>query len=53
MDKKRTGEVDSHMIQSHPVIKQLKELERQNTKGTTKGSTNEIQPMVTDEGVNQ
>jgi hypothetical protein len=53
MDTKRTDEANSHMIQSPPVMKQLKELERENTKGNTKGSTNEIQPMVTDEGVNQ
>jgi hypothetical protein len=53
MDTKRTGDSESHMIQSEPVMKQLKELESQNTKGNAKGSTNEIQPMVTEDGLNQ
>lgn len=52
---KKQSQTKSHMIKSPTVMKQLNELER---KGTTsnkhlQGSTNEIQPMVTDEGVNQ
>ena len=36
-------------------MKQLKELEEQNNVGNkkAKGTTNEIQPMVTDEGLSQ
>ena len=55
MDTKRTNQTGSHMIQSQTVMKQLKELEEQNSVENKKarGSTDEIQPMVTDEGLNQ
>jgi hypothetical protein len=46
---------ESGMIQSPSVDKQLDELEEQNAAKAQnkKGSTNEIQPMATDEGLTQ
>lgn len=46
----------SHMIKSKSVQDQLNDLEKQSNFASTthkRGSTNEIQPMVTDEGLNQ
>jgi hypothetical protein len=53
--ERETQDHKSHMVQSPTVIKQMKDLEQQNDsdKGNKKGSTNEIQPMVTDEGLSQ
>jgi hypothetical protein len=51
--ERETQDHTSHMVQSPTVIKQLKDLEQQSDKGNKKGSTNEIQPMVTDEGLSQ
>ncbi|MCF8564588.1 hypothetical protein LLE49_07495 [Alicyclobacillus tolerans] len=45
----------NHMMQSKSVRDQLSKLEKQSTFASNKqkrGSTNEIQPMVTDEGLN-
>jgi hypothetical protein len=46
---------ESSMTNSASVEKQLDELEEQNAKKVQnkKGSTNEIQPMSTDEGLTQ
>jgi hypothetical protein len=46
---------ESGMTNSASVEKQLDELEQQNTAKAEnkKGSTNEIQPMATDEGLTQ
>jgi hypothetical protein len=45
----------SNMIQSQTVEKQLNQLEQQNatTEKNKKGSTNEIQPIATDDGLTQ
>lgn len=47
-------ETQGHMINSQTVQSQLNQLEEQNTTDKNKkGSTNEIQPMETDEGLTQ
>ncbi|WP_160118338.1 hypothetical protein [Bacillus sp. V59.32b] len=48
-------ENQSHMIQSQAVNKQLDELEAQNSskEKNKKGSTNEIQPIATDDELTQ
>jgi hypothetical protein len=45
----------NHMIQSQAVDKQLDRLEAENATNETnkKGSTNEIQPMATDDEITQ
>lgn len=45
----------SQMLNSQSVKNQLNQLEQQNAANekNTKGSTNEIQPMATDEGLTQ
>lgn len=45
----------SNMIKSDAVEKQLNQLESKNStnNGNKKGSTNEIQPMATDDGITQ
>ncbi|WP_180955579.1 MULTISPECIES: hypothetical protein [Bacillus] len=44
-----------HMIQSEAVSKQLEQFEQQNPthEKNKKGSTNEIQPMATDDDITQ
>ncbi|MDQ0413357.1 MULTISPECIES: hypothetical protein [Mesobacillus] len=53
MDSNYTEKSTDNKIESPSVTQQRKELEKQNHAGNTKGTTNEIQQMVTDEGVNQ
>ena len=45
----------SRMVQSPTVMNQLKKLEKESFKGkrNKRGSTNEIQPMETEEGLTQ
>ncbi|WP_409294794.1 hypothetical protein V1498_16685 [Peribacillus sp. SCS-26] len=44
---------ESNMVNSKSVNKQLNELEKTNATTKQKGSTNEINPAVTDEGLSQ
>ncbi|GEO27061.1 hypothetical protein AAC03nite_28460 [Alicyclobacillus acidoterrestris] len=55
MTSKNESENKGTMMKSPSVMKQLKELESENLTNQkhTKGSTNEIQPMVSDDGLNQ
>ncbi|WP_158553411.1 hypothetical protein [Peribacillus saganii] len=47
------NENKDHMINSNAVREQLNQLEQETNEKNKKGSTNEIQPIATDDGLTQ